>query len=168
MDGACPRRRNAVKRILLTGTALLTLIGAAVPANAAHKHATRYDEAPVQQERFGKGVRVDEVDRGSAAARAGLRPGDWLVGINGSPVNGSSDLDPFVKQGGGRPVTIVVERGGAHVRLRVAPQRGRLGITSTEFFFGRGESSPYVEPPVPPPDPPQPPPPPPPPQIQPN
>jgi membrane-associated protease RseP (regulator of RpoE activity) len=143
-----------MNRILLSGTALLALIGATVAANATHKQAIRYQQGPVQQEFFGKGVRVDAADRNSAAARAGLRPGDWLVGINGSPINANSDIDPFVKEGGGRPITIVVERSGVHVRLRATPQNGMLGLTSTGFFFGRGESSSYEEPPPPPPDPP--------------
>ena len=147
-----------MNRILLTGTALLALINAAVPANATRRQAMRYQQAPVQQESFGKGVRVDATDRNSAAAKAGLRPGDWLVGINGSPINGHSDMDPFVKGGGGRPITIVVERDGTHVRLRATPQNGTLGLTSTEFFFGRGEPSPYIEPPVQPPPIPTPPP----------
>src|SRR5271166_1848096 len=98
-----------MNRILLASTALLALVNATVPAHAAHKHARQHYQTPVQQEWLGKGVRVDEVDRNSAAARAGLWPGDWVVGINGSPINGNSDLDPFVKEGGGRPITIVVE-----------------------------------------------------------
>jgi hypothetical protein len=49
-----------MNRILLTGTALLALVGAAAPANAAYKDAMRCQQAPVQQESFGKGVRVDD------------------------------------------------------------------------------------------------------------
>ena len=37
-----------MNRILLTGTIFLTLLNAAVPASAAHKHAVRYRRAPVQ------------------------------------------------------------------------------------------------------------------------
>jgi hypothetical protein len=37
-----------MNRILLTGTALLALIGATVPASAAQKHAVRYRRAPDQ------------------------------------------------------------------------------------------------------------------------
>jgi hypothetical protein len=74
-----------MNRILLTGTALLTLLNVAVPASAAHKHAMRYKQAPVQQQWFGSGVYVEGVYRNSAAERAGLRPGDRIVGINGSP-----------------------------------------------------------------------------------
>ena len=45
------------RMLLLAGTALLALSNVAVPAHAAHKHARQYSSAPVQQERFGKGVR---------------------------------------------------------------------------------------------------------------
>jgi hypothetical protein len=52
-----------------------------------------------------------------------------------------------VKEGGGRPITVVVERNGTHVRLRATPQNGMLGLNSTGVFFDRGESCSYVEPP---------------------
>ena len=38
-----------MNRILLTGTTLLTLVSAGMPASAAHKHATRYYPAPVRK-----------------------------------------------------------------------------------------------------------------------
>jgi hypothetical protein len=36
-----------MNRILLTGTAFLTLLNAAVPASAAHKQPTRYQQPPL-------------------------------------------------------------------------------------------------------------------------
>jgi membrane-associated protease RseP (regulator of RpoE activity) len=164
-----------MNRILLTGTALLTLIGTAIPAQAAPRHATRYRPAPVQQEWLGSGARVEGVDRNSAAERAGLRPGDVIVGINGTRINNNSDVDPFVAASRGRPLTLDVNRGGAHVRLRATPlhtnvptpwggvqQRRMLGYSYTTFPFGGSSDDSYVPPPPPPPDPPPPPPPPPP------
>jgi S1-C subfamily serine protease len=38
------------------------------------------------------GLRVQEVVAGSAAASAGLRAGDWIVGVQGKPVSQLSDL----------------------------------------------------------------------------
>ena len=99
-----------MNRILLTGAALLTLINAGMPTSAAPKHARQYQEVP-QQRSFGSGARVDEVDPNSPAARAGMRPGDRIVGINGTPIDGISDVIPFVA-GGGRPITVDIERGG--------------------------------------------------------
>jgi C-terminal processing protease CtpA/Prc len=45
----------------------------------------------VQQQWLGSGARVEGVDANSPAERAGLRLGDVIVGINGSPINNYSD-----------------------------------------------------------------------------
>jgi membrane-associated protease RseP (regulator of RpoE activity) len=151
-----------MNRILLTGTAFLTLLNATVPISAAHKQATRYQQAPIQQQLLGSGAYVEGVDASSAAERAGLRPGDYIVGINGSPINNHSDVDPFVAGGAGRPITIEVKRGGTLVRLRATPRQGMLGYSYTYYPFCPGgnycESSepppPIIDPPIqtPPPD----------------
>jgi membrane-associated protease RseP (regulator of RpoE activity) len=156
-----------MNRVLLTGTTLLTLVGAGMPESAAHKHATRYDPAPVQQGWFGPGALIDEVDANSPAARAGMRRGDRIVAIDGRPINGILDVNPFV-EGGGRPLTVDIVRGGTRLRIRVSPpngrwQRGVLGITGTYYPFCPGgrycasdEPPPPYIPPPPIPDIPQP------------
>jgi hypothetical protein len=164
-DGWLTAQESTMNRvILLTGT-LLALIGA-VPANAAPKHAARYYQTmPTQGQWSGSGVKIDGVDPGSPAARAGLRPGDSIVAINGSPINGGNDVDPFVARGGGRPITIDIRRGGVVVRLRATPRQGMLGYSYTYYPFcpggkycGSSDPPPYIPPPIPtpPPDPPPP------------
>jgi S1-C subfamily serine protease len=37
-------------------------------------------------------LRVYQVIAGSAAARAGLRAGDWIIGVQGTPVSQLSEL----------------------------------------------------------------------------
>jgi membrane-associated protease RseP (regulator of RpoE activity) len=144
------------KMVLLAGIALLMLInGAMIPANAAHKRVAR--QQPVEQQLFGAGVPAEGIEPNSAAERAGMRPGDIIVGINGHPVSNYSDLDPFVARGGGRPITIHVRRGNSLVRLKAAPRHGVLGVSHTVFGFGFGTGSTetYIEPPpIPPPPPP--------------
>ena len=152
-----------MNRVLLTGTTLLTLVGAGMPESAAHKHATRYDPAPVQQGWFGPGALIDEVDANSPAARAGMRRGDRIVAIDGRPINGILDVNPFV-EGGGRPLTVDIVRGGTRLRIRVSPpngrwQRGVLGITGTYYPFCPGGKycasddppppEPFIPPPIP-------------------
>ena len=140
-----------MNRILLTGTTLLTLISAGMPPSAAHKHATRYQPVPVQGQWSGSGVKIDGVDAGSPAARAGLRSGDVVVGINGNPINSGHDVDPFIARGGGRPITIDVKRGGTFVRLRATPRNGMLGYTYTYYpFCPGGKYCASDEPPPPP------------------
>jgi membrane-associated protease RseP (regulator of RpoE activity) len=150
----------AMNRILLTGTTLFALIGA-IPASAAHKHAARYQPAPVQGQWSGSGARIEGVDPNSPAERAGLRSGDLIVGINGSPINNHSDVDSFVARGGGRPITIDVKRGAAIVRLRATPRQGMLGYSYTYYPFCPGGEycgsseppPPYIPPPIPTPPP---------------
>jgi membrane-associated protease RseP (regulator of RpoE activity) len=113
----------------MTGTALLTLINAGMPANAAHKNATPYRQAPFQRQWSGSSTRVNEVEANSAADRAGLRPGDVIVRINGSPIDTSDDIDQFIASG--RPITIEVDRGGKLVRLRATPR-----LVSESSLFG--------------------------------
>ena len=159
-----------MNRILLTGTALLALINAGLPAIAAHKHAARYQQPPVQQQWFGSGAYVEGVDPGSAAERAGLRPGDRIIGINGRPINNHSDVDPFVAASGGHPLTLDVARGETRLRLRAAPhfglaptpyggveRRRMLGYSYTRFQFGHGDPGPIFDPNTIPPIPPEPP-----------
>jgi membrane-associated protease RseP (regulator of RpoE activity) len=144
----------AMNRILLTGIAVLGLSNATVPADAAHKQARRYEQAPVQAQWFGSGARVEEVVPNTAAATAGIRPGDLITGIDGRPVSGYRDIDFFVASSNGRPLAIDIDRGGTHVRLRASPrlailptghgsvqQRRVLGISRTEFGFGHGSDS---------------------------
>jgi regulator of sigma E protease len=56
------------------------------------------------------------------AARAGLRSGDRIVGVDGSPVQTWSELTRRVSASPGRPVTFVIERGGARRELAITPE----------------------------------------------
>jgi len=143
-----------MNKILPAGAILLALINAPVPASAAApKHATRYQQAPVQQQWFGSGAPIAGVDADSPAAKAGLRPGDVIVGINGRPINNQSDVDPFLAGSGGHPLALDVNRGGTLVRLRATPQQGKLGYSywTLCFFCSTDDPGP---PPPPIPDPP--------------
>jgi membrane-associated protease RseP (regulator of RpoE activity) len=110
---------------------------------------------PVQQGWFGSGALIDEVDANSSAARAGMRPGDRIIAIDGRPINGILDVNPSV-EGGTRPLTVDIVRGGIRLRVRVSPpngrwQRGVLGITGTYYpFCPGGRYCASDEPPPPP------------------
>ncbi len=61
----------------------------------------------------------------TAAQIAGLRTGDRIVSINGHPVNGSQGLESTIRNSAGKPVTLVVDRGGRQLTLQVTPVDGR-------------------------------------------
>jgi S1-C subfamily serine protease len=68
------------------------------------------------------GVRVESVEPGSPAQRAHMRPGDVIVALNGSLVNGIDDLHRLLKaELIGVAVELSVLRGAELVRLAVEP-----------------------------------------------
>jgi regulator of sigma E protease len=73
---------------------------------------------------FGRQVmpaRVDEVQPGSAAAAAGLMPGDLIVAIDGRPVGSFSDMQRVVAGSSGRTLTLTIDRGGAREDISATP-----------------------------------------------
>jgi regulator of sigma E protease len=83
---------------------------------------------------------VQEVPPDSAGGRAGLRPGDRVLSVDGQPVVNMMDFQSLVSSAPGRDISIEVERGGAHLRIVAAVARvmeqgrpiGRLGIMLEE------------------------------------
>jgi S1-C subfamily serine protease len=76
-------------------------------------------EAVVGQDR---GVEVTSVVAGSPAGRAGVRPEDLIVAVDGRPVRTIADLQRAVRTDDiGRPVEFSVVRGGTVHTLVVEP-----------------------------------------------
>jgi RIP metalloprotease RseP len=75
---------------------------------------------------FGKQVavpRIDGVTPASAAADAGFKPGDTIVSVDGKAMEGFGDVTRIVALSPNRPLTFVVDRGGAQVTLTATPQQ---------------------------------------------
>ncbi|WP_347310113.1 RIP metalloprotease RseP [Defluviimonas sp. SAOS-178_SWC] len=58
----------------------------------------------------------------SAAMDAGLREGDVILAMNGTPTPRFDDLQAIVKQSGGEPITLSVWRDGTEFETRLAPR----------------------------------------------
>src|SRR5258707_11058296 len=77
---------------------------------------------------------------GSAGARAGLRPGDRLLAVDGQPIANSSAFRSIVGAAANREISIEVERQGERLRIVAAVPLGvgkggpvgRLGIQLQE------------------------------------
>jgi regulator of sigma E protease len=96
---------------------LIGLVAGLIPSAvvAAARHSA--DHRPWQ----GPGYAVEEVGANTPAARAGVRPGDRIMAIDGRAVNNSDDLDRELQRGG-NPVVVHIERAGNALRLRIAPR----------------------------------------------
>ena len=69
-----------------------------------------------------QGALVTAVQRGGPADKAGLQPGDVVVGFNAQAVQATADLARLV--GGtrpGTPVTLQVHRQGKQLELKITP-----------------------------------------------
>ncbi len=69
---------------------------------------------------------VGQVQPGSAAEAAGIRPGDVIASIDGQPIQRFEDLQQAVRLNPGAPMTLVVRRDGGKVSLAVTPKRTEL------------------------------------------
>jgi regulator of sigma E protease len=73
---------------------------------------------------FGRQIipaRVDAVQENSAAAAAGIMPGDLIVAIDGRPIEGFADMQRIVSTSAGRTLTITIDRGGTRQDLMATP-----------------------------------------------
>lgn len=75
-------------------------------------------------------ARIEAVQEGSAAERAGFLPNDVIVSINDQAIESFSDMQRLVSASAGEKLTIVVDRGGAPVTLEAVPD---LKEQSTPF-----------------------------------
>ena len=71
-------------------------------------------------------ARVDTVQPASAAEAAGFRPGDLVTAINGEKIDSFSDMQRIVSISAGETLSIDVDRGGAPINLKAAPQLKEL------------------------------------------
>jgi regulator of sigma E protease len=73
------------------------------------------------------------VTPGTPADQAGLKPGDKIVAINGQPITAWHQFKDELRNSGGKPVSLKIERGQSVIDLQVAPVMlagdYRLGFT---------------------------------------
>ncbi|MCW5715278.1 MAG: RIP metalloprotease [Bauldia sp.] len=93
---------------------------------------------------------VDSLVEDGGAIAAGIEVGDRILSISGRPIESFSDISRSVGFAAGRPLSVVVERGGEEITLTVTPTLeravdplgnpynvGRLGVGHT---YEEGES----------------------------
>jgi membrane-associated protease RseP (regulator of RpoE activity) len=113
--------RSAIAFVMLTGTTLPTMAQPTYvpwPAPQTRGFSIGTPEPPPATP---GGVMIQDVARNFPAARAGIRPGDIIVRINGNPISSWQDINAYQRASAGRPLTMDISRRGAHLRVRAAP-----------------------------------------------
>ncbi len=102
-------------------------------------------------------VIVEDVQKGSPAAIAGIKINDSIVRLDSTSLTDSTELIDLTKKYAGQPVHLVIERGNKQINVTVTPRKnppsgqGALGIAITSFvekkypfykapFYGLSES----------------------------
>ena len=75
-------------------------------------------------------VRIGQVLPGSPAERAGLKPDDGILGVNGKPVASFIDIPALIASAQKGPLALQIWRPGSLFDVTVTPENGRLGITN--------------------------------------
>jgi regulator of sigma E protease len=71
-------------------------------------------------------AKVDVVNPGSAAERAGFLPGDRVVSIDGTTIESFGEMQRIVSTSPDQKLTFVVERDGTQVQLMATPERKEI------------------------------------------
>ena len=75
-------------------------------------------------------VRIGQVLPGSPAERAGLKPDDGILSVNGKPVASFIDIPALIASAQKGPLALQIWRPGSVSDVTVTPENGRLGITN--------------------------------------
>jgi serine protease Do len=119
---------------------VLTLVG---PGSAIGVSVEELQSDEAAKLKIESGVRIQTVQEGTPAARAGFKAGDVMVEFDGERVRGVTQLTRLVRETPpGRGVKATVVRNGARQTLTVTPEMGRAGNPSAD---SRTNISPFVD-----------------------
>ena len=81
--------------------------------------------------------RVDAVKPGSAAEKAGFKPGDLVISIDGEAIESFEQMQRVVTASAGRELSIVVKRNGTDVTLLATPDPVEIVQFGSKVRIGR-------------------------------
>jgi regulator of sigma E protease len=75
-------------------------------------------------------VRIGQVLPGSPAERAGLKPDDGILRVNGKPVTSFLDIPALITSAPAGPLVLQIYREGKILDVMVTPENGKIGIAN--------------------------------------
>jgi len=81
---------------------------------------------------FSHGALIVGIVPGSPAQAAGLRGGEAIISINGTPISKPSQLSSFTAKDA--PLNVTLTNGKALTSIILTPQNGKIGVYVTNFF----------------------------------
>jgi regulator of sigma E protease len=116
-----------------------------VPADAKNDKFDPGDAGLLAQYMDGP-IKVQEVQSGTPADKAGLRAGDKIASVDGHPFHSVSSLLAYMQVGKGAPIALDVDRNGADVTLTAYPAK----LKGSTYMLGFAPVPvPYRESPLP-------------------
>ncbi len=83
---------------------------------------------------------IGQVTKNSPAAAAGIKPGDLVTSIDGTPVNDFQQMPEIISVSGGSPLAIGIRRAGRDLTFWVTPRimktRDMLGNNTSQMVIG--------------------------------
>lgn len=79
---------------------------------------------------------IETVIEGNPASRAGMKQGDRVVSVNGTPVVSWEGFTRIIKASNGQMLTVVVERDGRQESLEIQPESGRTEDGTWAYLIG--------------------------------
>jgi regulator of sigma E protease len=87
---------------------------------------------------------IGSIQPNSAAAQAGMQPGDVIVEVDGQPIERFEEVQQIVRFNQGTPLALVIERDGQRLPITATPQvttiTDRMGNSHTIGLLGIGRA----------------------------
>ncbi len=81
-------------------------------------------------------VQVDSLEPNMPSARAGIKPGDKIISIDGLQLHSVPALLDYMQDQAGKPASLVVERGDKTFPIQVTPELADVGDGTRDYRLG--------------------------------
>jgi regulator of sigma E protease len=81
-------------------------------------------------------VKVDALEPNMPASRAGLKPGDAIVTIDGLHLHSVPALLAYLQDQAGKPASMIVNRSGQMIPIQITPELAEVGDGTKDYRLG--------------------------------